>query len=294
MKRIIQMGFANGSTDTVIVATMDGYWDALSASALAGLNGCPVLLTDGRALSDETASEIVRLGSEHVYVAGGDAAVSKKVVSEIEALSTKPVVTRLAGDIAIKTALDIYHEGTGKWNDVAIVAASETFQDALSISPYAYWAHAPIFLANATTHKLDDYVLDELKAGGFSKIVIVGGPAAISLDVEKQIGSIETVRLYGETCYETSAAIADWCIDEGMTASGVGVATGTAYYDALTGAALCGKSGAPILLAADDRTGALGSFVEKNASEIEIGFVFGGTAAISEYVFDFIGSALGY
>lgn len=294
MKSIVQMGFSDDSADTAIVATMEGYWDALSASALAGVYDCPVLLTNGASLSDETASELERLGVRHVYVVGGSAAVSNGVVSQIEKVATEPAVTRLAGDIAIETALEIYREGLGDWGNTAVVATSETFQDALSVSPYAYWAKAPIFLANATTHKLDTDVLAELKDGDFDRVVIVGGPAALSKEIEGQIGSIDSIRLYGPTCYETSVEIASWCLEEGMAADGSAIATGAAYYDALTGAALCGKTGSPIVLASDGWTDAMESFISDNAAGIKLAFVLGGPAAISEDVFDRLGTALGY
>ena len=56
-------------------------------------------------------------------------------------------------------------------------------------------------------------------------------------------------RLGGEQAYETACVIAKWERDQGMTADNMGVACGTGYWDALAGAALCGKNRSVILLA---------------------------------------------
>lgn len=293
MASITKKGFAAGSCDTVVVATMGGYWDALSASALAGLEGCPVLLTDGTSLSAQTASEVKRLGASKVYVAGGAAAVSAKAVSALKALPGVRSVERLAGDTAVETALKIYEEGKGKWGKTAVVATSYTFQDALSASPYAYAKKAPVFLANASTGLLDPAVLDAVKKGGFERVVVVGGTAAISGQVEKsQLKGIPCKRLAGPTAYETSGAIAEWCLAQGMTAANVGVATGASYYDALAGAALCGKNNSALVLVADGWTSNVDGFLKKHKASVREAYVFGGPAAVSASTYKAIGAAL--
>lgn len=282
MAAISARGFADGSCSSVVVATLDGYWDALTASALAGRKSCPVLITDGKKLSPETAAEIKRLGARTVYVAGGPAAVSDGVKASISKVSGVSSVLRVAGDTAIGTSLKIYEAGKGSWGSTAIVATSETFQDALSASPYAYAKAAPVFLANASTHQLDDRTLKAIRGGGFTRVLIAGGAAAISSNVERQLKGIACVRKGGATAYETSSAIATWCLSQGMRADKVGIATGEAYYDALTGSALCGKNNAALVLVADEYRSAITSFVKPNKTAISYAFVFGGTAAVSK------------
>lgn len=292
MKSITMQGFAADSCDSVVVATTDGYWDALTASALAGLKKCPILLTDKGSLSPQAASEIKRLKPSTVYIAGGPAAVAKGVESSISKLAGVKFVKRLAGGIAIDTALKIYEEGKGSWGTTAVVATSYTFQDALSVSPYAYAKKAPIFLANASTHKLDSQVLSAIKKGGFSQVVIVGGTAAVSDQVEKQLAGITCKRLAGPTAYETSSAIASWCLDRGMKADNLGVATGASYYDALAGAALCGKNNAVLVLADDANRSAIRSLVAPRKELISRVYVFGGPAAVSEGTCDALAAVL--
>lgn len=292
MASITKRGFASGSCRTVVVATTDGYWDALTASSLAGLNGCPILLTDKGSLSKQTASEIKRLKASTVYIAGGPAAISRGVESSLSKLSGVKSVRRLAGSTAIDTALEIYKQGKGSWGKTAVIATSASFQDALSVSPYAYAKRAPIFLASASTHKLDPQVVSAIKKGGFTRVVIVGGTAAISSQVEKQLSGISSKRLAGATAYETSASVANWCVSQGMKADNVGVATGGSYYDALAGAALCGKNNAALVLVAGGYTATIDSFIKPKKASISRAYVFGGPAAVSASTYKAIESAL--
>lgn len=289
---IVQEGFAKGSCDTVVIATMNGYWDALTASALAGLKRCPVLLTDPNTLSSQAASEIERLGASKVVVAGGNAAVSNKVEASLKRISCVKSVQRLSGPTAIDTGLALYRSGKGSWGKTAVVATSATFQDALSVSPYAYAKKAPIFLANASTRKLDQKTLSAVKSGGFTRVVVVGGTAAVSKSVESQLKGISVVRLSGATAYETSSAIASWCLSQGMKADNMGIATGRSYYDALTGSALCGKKGAVLVLVDDANRSTIDVFVKRQKKAIYRTYVFGGEAAVSKATASYISKAI--
>ena len=291
MKAITAEGFQSGSSSTVVLATTNGYWDALTACGLAGTQGAPVVLTDGSTLSPQAASEIMRLGASTVFVVGGSAAVSDKVVRQVGALSGIKSVTRCAGATATGTAIEIF-KGSNEWCDTAIVATSRSFQDALSVAPYAYAKHAPIFLSEASTGVLSDETLTAIRSGGFRRVFVVGGTSAVGAEVRNQLGSLFAGRLSGATAYETSLAIAEWCVSQGMKANNVGIATGESYYDALSGAALCGKSNAVLALASDSNRITIDEFVRSHASQIANAYVFGGPAAISSSSFDVLASAL--
>lgn len=290
MKAITTKGFANGSCQTVVVATLGGYWDALTASALAGLTQAPVLLTDHDTLSPQTASEITRLGAKEVLVVGGMAAISNDVVGQIEALGAAKV-KRYAGAVATQTAVEIF-KASKDWGDLAIVATSKSYHDALSIAPYAYAKNAPIFLVEADDGMLSNESLSALMSGGFKQVCIVGGEAAVSGSVESQLGSLPTDRLWGATAYETSERIATWCVTQGMMADGMGIATGEDYYDALAGAALCGKNNAVIALVSDTNHVCIDGFISAHASRINAAYAFGGSAALSPAAFNAIASEL--
>lgn len=289
MAAITTRGFPSGSSSTVVVATMDGYWDALTASAFAGLSQAPVLLTDGSSLSSQTALEIKRLAAKEAFVMGGKAAVSVAVEQQIADLGV--TVRRFAGATATGTANEIF-KASKQWGDVAIVATSKSFHDALSIAPFAYARRAPIFLTELDG-RLSSESLTAVRSGGFRQICIVGGTAAVSDEVEtKQLSGISVKRLGGETAYETSNEIAEWCVEQGMSSDIVGIATGGDYYDALAGAALCGKNNAALVLVSDENHAAINGFILSHASVLKHGYVFGGTAAVSPTTFDTVASLL--
>lgn len=290
MSAITTKGFADGSCQTVILATLGGYWDALTASALAGLTQAPVLLTDHDSLSSQTASEITRLGAKEVLMVGGAAAISNDVVRQIEALGAVKV-KRYAGSVATQTAVEIF-KASKDWGNIAIVATSKSYHDALSIAPYAYTKNAPIFLVEADSGVLSSESLSALLSGGFKQVCIVGGEAAVSGSVESQLKSLSVERLWGATAYETSEKIAAWCVTQGMVADGMGIATGEDYYDALAGAALCGKNNAVIALVSDTNHACIDGFIGAHATEIDAAYVFGGSAALSSAAFNAIASML--
>lgn len=289
MVSITTRGFSSGSSSKVIVATTDGYWDALTASAFAGLSQAPVLLTDGSSLSSQTALEIKRLAAKEAFVMGGKAAVSAAVEQQIADLGV--TVKRFAGATATDTANEIF-KASKQWGDVAIVATSRSFHDALSIAPFAYAKRAPIFLTELDG-RLSNESLAALRSGGFRQVCIVGGTAAVSVDVEtKQLSGIPIKRLGGATAYETSNEIAEWCVEQGMSLDTIGIATGSDYYDALAGAALCGKNNAVLVLVSDENCATINGFILSHVSALKHGYVFGGTAAVSSTTFDTVASML--
>ena len=292
--------FADGRGKGVVVATSDGYWDALAASAFAGslVDGAPVLITPKDSLAPQTKAELERLKPEWIFVMGGKAAISESTFDEI-AKYAPGKTERIAGKTAADTAVEIYHKPPTWKSDTAVIATSNGYWDALSIAPYAYHAGAPIFL---TTYNdtvggqiLGDNAygsLDAAKMGDtFKRIVIVGGKAAISGAVEEQLLEMgyttsQIVRLAGATALDTSAEIAKWELGEGMGLSRMGIATNNGYWDALTGAALCGQQNSVLVLVA--KTGGYTAFdAVYDSAKVTGGYVFGGKAAVSDASFEY-------
>ncbi len=283
MKAIVNEGWSQ--SDWAIVATTKGYYDALSASGLAGLLDCPILMTAPDKLSDATSKLITSKKVKHVIVVGGTSAVSANTFNQIKKLSGVADVERVAGGTAIGTANAIYERGKtagSGWGADAIVATAGGFQDALSIAPYAYAKAAPIFLAGGKPGTLSAKTLSKVKGGGFSRTIIVGGEAAVAKSVEAKVPGAK--RLGGGTAYGTSNKIATFCQQNGMTSRHMGVATGRSYYDALAGAALCGKKNSIIILADDRNSDNVDKVVEPSWYFAKSSYIFGGTAAVSQAV----------
>ncbi len=286
MQKILQTRnvFAMGRGGVVIVATADGYWDALAASGLGGTLDAPVVLTSGTSLSPQSKQELARLRPDKILVMGGKLAVSDAVVTELKKMSKQ--VERVWGENAAETASSIY--GAGKeWGKTALVATSDGYWDALSAAPYAYWAKAPIFLTNASK-RLPKSAVDALARGGFTRVIIVGGPLAVPAEVEKQLSSAGVkgvVRKYGADALLTSAEFAKFSQSEGMSSTNLGVATSSGYWDALSAAPFFGELGMPLVLVssnADFR--ALDNVYSFVKGALEHGYIVGGPLVVPEKV----------
>lgn len=288
MSEIVKEGFEK--SDTVVVATAGGYWDALAASALAGAQKAPILLTDGKALSSQTKQQIERLGATKAIVCGGESAVSTDVESALKAM--KLDVKRLGGKTAIETAELISTEALATMgsSNTCVIATINGFYDSLSIAPGAYALGMPVYLT-MKDNTLADSTIAAIKKAGYANAVIVGGESAVASAAEKQLaqaGVRSITRLGGNDAWETSQKIADWELSRGMVATATGVADGVGYWDALCGAALCGKNNSPLVLVPHDdkATGfkydpyCIDHFVKSNADTIATGYVFGGEKVV--------------
>lgn len=262
----------------VVIANAYGFADALAGSTLAGVLGCPVLLTPADSLPASVADEIKRLNSDTdpdpdpdtVYVLGGTSAISDSVMSAVSALGATPV--RVAGADRIETAAAVARKAAelAPTSSVAFVVNSRNFPDALAASPMAAYNGAPVLLTSATT--LDPRVTAVLKdpAMGITDVVVVGGSAVVSNNVATQLGtalggSSHVRRIAGANRYETARDFAVWATgvqtstprvgtaaDPDALATldfaRIGVACGTNFPDALAGGVFCGLAGSPILL----------------------------------------------
>lgn len=285
--------FADYRGGNVLVATANNYKDALSCAALAGQADAPILITDGKELSQQTADELRRLSPKWVGIVGGKAAVSTHVYAQIKAIC--PAVERIAGKSAVGTAVKVFKCGDlYSWDRTAIVVTGNGYKDALSIAPYAYWARAPIFLAKSSSNPQNRYLADNVlecikllkerrpNGRGLEKVIIVGGTSAVSGYVESQLSRIgvKHVRIWGRTAIDTSEQVAWYALQEGMGLSHVAIATTASYKDALCAVPVCGKQASILLLC--NPTGGLSAFdAVCDVAQVEHGHVIGGTSAIS-------------
>lgn len=280
---------------TVIVASGEGYWDALAASGLAGLTKSPIIITPGGELCAEAKTEIARLAPKRILVMGGDSTITDQCLNQIRELCPEGT-ERISGRFAPDTAIAIFRAGQG-WSKTAVVAASNGYWDSLSISSFAYARHAPIFLAmDAATDEgrlLSDATLEAIKSGGFARVIIVGGDSSVSSGVEGQLaaagyGADRVGRLYGKTALDTSATIAEWEVkSEGMNIEHLSVASSGGYWDALTGSALSGVNESVLALVSPEGDyRALDAALIAGGNKLVGGYVYGGDSSVSVEAFD--------
>ena len=293
MASIVSVGF--GSSDTVVLASGSNFPDALSASALAGAYGAPVVLTSPEALSSQARTTISSLGASRVIVMGGEAAVSTSVETEFESRGIS--VERVAGQTRQETslaALSKVGENAGSI-DIVIIASGTGFADSLSASPYSYAKKAPVVLAEGDG-TLSAESVSAIAASGAKRAVIVGGTAVVGEQAASALASagLSVERWSGADRYATSAEIAGHELAEGMSAATCAVATGRNFPDALAGGALVGSKGGVLLLADDGHAETIDRVIAPNRSAVRQCYMLGGTSAVPASLAGSVRTALGY
>lgn len=169
------------------VATVDNYPDALAASAVAAVNGWPVLYTDADSLSAATREVISDLGIGTVHIVGGTAAVSSGVESSLRGLGV--TVNRLSGANRIDTALAIADFGlrNGLVATHPQLATAFNFPDALAAGALAGVLRSPVILTTADS--LHPSTANWLRAhrGEIDAVNLLGGAGALSTRVEQDV-----------------------------------------------------------------------------------------------------------
>jgi len=286
-----QQQFAAGAAAAAVLASGANFPDALSGGPLAAAVDGPLLLTRPTVLPSVTAAEIVRAvpNGRTVFILGGTSAVSDAVASLVGSLGYS--IERIAGSDRIGTALAVaarLHQLSPGVVLPYYLASGYSFPDALSVAPRAALQRAPIILTQRSS--LPQAVLDHLDANRATvgTVTVVGGPAAVSQAVQDVVGAsgYGTARVSGSDRYATSRAVADLFVQASPAApTGVGLASGLNYPDALSAGSLLASRGWPVLLVKPDLTTAgclaTSDFLQDNAASIAGGFVHGGTTAVT-------------
>lgn len=284
------------SGGTVVLACGGNYPDALVASSIAGSANAPILLTDTNSLSSEAATQIKSLAPSKVYVIGGSQAISDSTVSTVKSLvGSNCSVQRINGATRYETSLaavDVLNSA-----ETVVIATGANYADALSASPYAYAAKAPIILCDSSSG-LSSQALAKISSCGAKAAIIVGGTAAVPSNVESQLAGIglKSTRLAGVTRYETSFSIAKYEAENlganSFSKSTLYFATGTNFPDALAAGAVAGKMHNALVLV-DPSASTTSSCIAQWKGQVTKGVVIGGTSAITSYQMTSLASALG-
>ncbi|NFS08966.1 cell wall-binding repeat-containing protein [Clostridium botulinum] len=185
---------------------------------------------------------------------------------------------RLFGNDRYETNSKIVDSGWTE-SEYAVVASGDDFADALCAAPLAKQNKAPILLANKDTLSIESKKqLSRLKV---KKVFIIGGTGVITDNVKLEIESmgIETCRIYGENRFETSIEVAKNL----KNISGVVVANGYGFADALSIAPAAAQKGMPILLTDKGNLPKVAKEFLDTKTLIE-SYVVGGTGVVSNKI----------
>lgn len=289
-------GWPEGSP-WAIVASGEQWSDVLSASGLAGLLDCPVLITPPSGLGQYTADALKELGVQNVVLLGSESAVGPQVEVDLAALGVGHV-DRISGADRFETQLAVYEYGkkVGAWNSdylfVAQGASATGWGSALSLSAAAFRLKAPVFTSDSEGMFTDAQMLalvQGAQSGFFHHIVIVGDDTVSSysggvLDAVTALsnGAVsEPVLIGGATPIATNAAFAAWAVSNGvLDVRQVAFSSGISPWDALGAGAMQGKLGSALLFVDEGNPAAAADFVNAQGG-CDSYVVCGGDASIT-------------
>jgi putative cell wall-binding protein len=177
--------------------------------------------------------------------------VSSLVESQLKDFGTGSTVYRFAGVDRYDTAAQLASL-TGGLSTTVFLATGASFPDALGGSAAAARLSGALMLTESNA--VPDATASALKYSTPVKVVILGGATVISAAVISQVHTLvpgATVeRWAGADRYATAAAISANTYPQGATTAYL--ASGADYPDALAGAPVAAKAGAPLLLTSTD------------------------------------------
>lgn len=245
--RVSETAYPDGAP-IVYLATGANFPDGLAAAAAAASEGGPLLMVSRTAVSTVVRAELTRLNPSRIVIVGSEAVVGKAVDDVVRSLLPEVEIDRFFGSNRYETALDIARQGF-ETASIAFIATGENFPDALAASAAAGHLGGPVLLVPRRLTQLDEATVAELTRLGVTTVVIAGGPAAVSEELEASLASVPGVttveRRSGRDRFATAASLNEYAFTE----SDVGyVASGMNFPDALGAAAAAGAFNAPLHL----------------------------------------------
>ncbi len=270
--------FPTGNAGAVVLARSDDYPDALVGAPLAAAKNAPLLLTSGTSLPAATKAEIQRVlpSGRPVYVLGGPNAVPTSIDTELTGLGY--TVTRYFGATRYATAVKVA-DALGDPGTV-LLATGTNFPDALSAGVAAVKAGGVVLLTSGGALPSETAVYLSAHPG---TVYAVGGPAATA--------DPSATAIVGADRFETAVDVATKFFTGSAT---IGFATGLSFPDALSGGALLGPAGGPLLLVSTSSVpSSVTNYLALTHATITQGYLFGGPNTVSASVADSLNIALG-
>ncbi|PPG56562.1 hypothetical protein C5C69_15850 [Rathayibacter sp. AY1C7] len=183
-RKIIESAFGGVSPKGAWLATGEKFPDALSATAAAGKNSAPVVLVNGGLpAADPTTVGILRgLRPPVLTIAGSELSVSAGIQNSLT-VPAGPLVTRFGGVDRYDTSEQLNRAAFPRGSKTVFLATGENFPDALAGAAAAGRTGSPLFAVPPTCVPVK--VLQDIKAGGATSVVLLGGTGTLSDAVAK-------------------------------------------------------------------------------------------------------------
>jgi putative cell wall-binding protein len=162
----------------VFIVTGENFPDALSAAPTAVVSGSPLLLVRPDSVPAVVGQELGRLDPSKIVILGGGSVLSAAVETALGAYAPTERVSapnRYALSAALSQAT--FAPGVG----TVFIAVGDNFPDALAGGPAARVHPGPLLLVRGDS--IPEEITAELDRLNPSRVVILGGPAVISVGV---------------------------------------------------------------------------------------------------------------
>jgi len=232
---------------------------------------------------DALVTEPVPEGVTTLLVRARDDAGNGSAVARVTVVRPTPPsdeVRRVAGPNRIATAVALSSDAFDA-ADRAILVRADQFPDALAAGALSAEIDGPVLLTGSG--RLDVTVATELDRLGVSEVYLVGGTAALSQQVERDVAAegLAAVRLAGEERFQTAAAIAREIVRLGGPVDQAIIARADTFPDALAAGNLATTGRAPILLTGTNELPDVTLTALGNVMEGDRVIIAGGLAAVA-------------
>lgn len=189
---IAKNGWAQGAR-TVILVRDDQFSDAMAAVPLSKKFNAPILMTGSAILDDRTLAEMWSLGISNVYIVGGTVAISQAIQDSLS--SNGLTTTRIAGQQGYDTAAMISSFVGVNDTHTVYLANGHAIPDAIAASAFAAEQGNSILLTDRD--QLPPSTIQALTDLNVSNVILLGGTAVISTQVENELRSKYAVKRWG-------------------------------------------------------------------------------------------------
>lgn len=237
----------------LFIATANDFADALSVGPAASISGGSLMLTKPGAMSSESLNLVKAKKPSQIYVIGGTGAVSEAVVAQLKTAAPGVTITRVSGADRYATSTAILDRFfTSRSVSTVLIATGRDYPDALTAAGAGGALKAPVLLVDGQKDQsVAGAAATFLSSKNPGKVVLVGGSGVISSTLESSLRKSYsgTVRVSGADRYKTNIAVNDYISKNGGAApTGLWVATGRDFPDALSAAVPAGVSNQRLVL----------------------------------------------
>ena len=249
---------AGGELEWVVMVSGLSWHEAVVAAAVAGRLEAPVLMTPPAEVRSDSLEFLKRVGASKVLLVSSGTGSARTITEAVERQlrEAEIAVERVGGNDRYGTGVAVARRlgavGTLSGAKTAIIASGEVFADALVAGPLSAHGGHPVLLTPST--ELHAAVAEYLASKRIERVVLMGGTAALSQDVEDAIGGlgISVDRIAGLSRFETATRAALYAA--GQSGNGcfararVGLARARIPFDSFSAAPLLARRCAALVL----------------------------------------------